>query len=64
MTTKFTDQQLKNFAAYVRVQESGRFNMFDPRARLLTGLGRDDYIFVMDNYTELQQQYEQQKASP
>lgn len=50
---EFTAGQLKDFHAYRKVQLSGRYNMFDPRARSLTGLERDGYLFVMKNYEEL-----------
>lgn len=53
MSTTFTPQQLSNFKRYLDIQKRGRYNMFDPRARQLTGLERDDYIFVMDNYEAL-----------
>ena len=54
MSTSFTPQQLKDFAKYVRVQKSGQYNMFDPRARTATGLSRKQFLFVMDNYMGLQ----------
>ena len=50
---EFTNQQLKNFARYVRVQMGGRYNMFDPRARAAAGMSEDEYIFVMENYDAL-----------
>jgi hypothetical protein len=52
-TTNFTPKQLSDWKAYERVRKSGRYNMFDPRARRLTGLIGNDYSFVMDNFTEL-----------
>ncbi len=50
---EFTNQQLQNFKKYVRVQMGGRYNMFDPRARAATGMDKDEYIFVMENYDAL-----------
>ena len=50
---EFTNQQLQNFKKYVRVQMGGRYNMFDPRARAATGMDKDEYIFVMENYSAL-----------
>jgi len=52
-TPQFTPQQLKDFAAYVKVQREGLFNMFDPRARGMTRMGRDEWVFVMENYAAL-----------
>lgn len=60
---QFTDQQLSNFHRYEQVRQGSRFNMFDPRARQLTGMERDEYLFVMENYVALEQAAEQQKAA-
>jgi PAS domain-containing protein len=38
------------FQAYEEVRKRGRFNMFDPRARELTGLSREDYLNIISNY--------------
>jgi len=50
---EFTFEQLAQFRRYERVRLGGPFNMFDPRARALTGLTREQYSFVMNNYSEL-----------
>ena len=50
---EFTFIQLENFRRYEEVREEGLYNMFDPRARELTGLSEKDYIFVMNNYSDL-----------
>ena len=47
----------QKFLAYERVRREGRFNMFDPNARMLTGLSKEDYIWVMNNYSELNAKY-------
>lgn len=51
---KFSPKQIKDFNTYVKVQMRGRYNMFDPRAREATGLSKEEYAFVMDNYSELE----------
>ena len=51
----FTPKQLRDFKAYVKVQCSGKWNMFDHAARTATGLSADEYTFVMKNYAALQQ---------
>lgn len=51
----FTKTQLAAFRAYEIVRKSGRFNMFDPRARQATGLSDDNYSFVMKYYTDLRE---------
>lgn len=51
---KPTEEQ---FNQYRRVQFQGSFNMFDPQARLSTGLDKDVYIQCMEKYEELEQEY-------
>jgi hypothetical protein len=51
----FTQEQLNNWEAYERVRKGGKWNMYDPRARQATGLERNDYLFVLKNYTELKE---------
>lgn len=40
----------EDFMAYEEVRKRGRFNMFDPNARALTGLSREKYINIITNY--------------
>lgn len=51
---KVTKQE---FAEYVRVQMSGLFNMFNPHARLATGLSREKYLYIIKNYAALKEKY-------
>ena len=53
MKTKFTEEQIRNWRAYERVRTGGKYNMFDNRAIKSSGLTRPDYLFVMENYSEL-----------
>ena len=55
-TKKFTKEQIIDWKNFERVRSGGRFNMFDPRARVSTGLSPKEYSFVMDNYGELKNQ--------
>lgn len=50
---KFTPQHIADFKKYLKVQKSAKYNMLDSRARTATGLDRDDYLFVIQNYEEL-----------
>ena len=50
----FTSKQLQDWRRYEEVRSEGRFNMFDSRARELTGLDQDEYTFVMKNFSELE----------
>ena len=48
------------FKAYLKVQKSGKVNMFDWRgvSSLSRGvLGKEDIIDIMDNYTKYQKEY-------
>lgn len=51
----FAKRQLNQFKSYERVRKDGHYNMFDSRARLATGLTKDEYLFVMENYSELKE---------
>lgn len=53
--TEFTQAQIATWVAYEAVRERGRYNMYDPRALQATGLTRDEYVFVMDNFDALKQ---------
>ena len=47
----------EEFKKYVQVQKSGLWNMFDPQALKATGLDKDTYFSVMDNYKKLSEMY-------
>jgi len=58
----FTPKQLTNFREYVRIQRNGRFNMFDPRARGATEQTREEWVFNMEYYKELEAALEVKQA--
>jgi len=45
------------FAQYCDIQETGAYNMLDPRARELTTLSKGQWIFVLKNYSDLKNKY-------
>lgn len=48
----------EQFESYVEIQESGITNMMNVRyVSDLTGLTRDECIYIMQNYTELSKLY-------
>lgn len=47
----------KQFQAYERVRRSGRYNMFDPRARRETGLSGETYSAIVKCYRQLIEKY-------
>jgi len=50
---EFTQEQLSDFARYVRVQKSAKYNMMSPSAVAATGLSHERYVFCIDHYDEL-----------
>ena len=57
---RFNPEQitLEDFNAYKEVQESGEYNMFDPRARLETGLNETTYLTIIRHYEGLAKKFE------
>ena len=43
----------KDFLEYKRVQKNGSFNMWDPRAREMTNLSKDQWSRIMKEYVKL-----------
>ena len=52
---EITAQDFKN---YVDVQMGGQYNMFDPNARIAAGLTKKQFMVIMKNYEELEEQYQ------
>ncbi len=47
-----------DFIKYLDVQKSGVTNMFDVRnVMALTGLSKEQIIYIMENYSELKEKY-------
>ncbi len=61
MTTTYNKVSIANWKRFEKVRAGGKYSMFDPRARRLTGLDLDSYAFVMKNYSELRTAAEEQK---
>lgn len=54
----FKEINLKEkFRKYELVRQQGRYNMFDNRSIVLSGLSKEDYIYIMKNYNELVNKY-------
>jgi len=53
----FTDAQMANFKKWVKLQNTGRFNMLDPRARTAMSMSEEDHLFVLEHYEEMLTQY-------
>jgi hypothetical protein len=47
----------EQFDKFRNVQYGGKFNMYDPNARLMSGLDQSTYFDIMKKYEELQKLY-------
>jgi len=47
----------KQFLAFEGVRRYGRWNMFDPMAKVASGLDKDTYFGVILHYVELKEKY-------
>tara|TARA_R110002051_G_scaffold94181_1_gene163917 strand:+ start:5070 stop:5237 length:168 start_codon:yes stop_codon:yes gene_type:complete len=45
------------FEEYVSVQEGGLYNMFDPNARAMTNLSKDEWVHIISNYNAYSEAY-------
>jgi hypothetical protein len=54
----FTEQQLKDWAAYEEVRLSGEFNMLDRRAAFAAGLSQHEHLFCIQYYDALKKAHE------
>ncbi|HAI42001.1 MAG TPA: hypothetical protein DCM40_29720, partial [Maribacter sp.] len=46
-----------DWRSYLAVQESGMFNMLDPRARQMTGMSKEVYMDIIKNYSDYARHY-------
>jgi hypothetical protein len=53
--TNYTKRQIADWRSFEKVRASGRFNMFDTRAREAAGLRREECLFVMLHYASLKE---------
>jgi hypothetical protein len=60
MSVQITEEDFKE---YKRVQQSGMFNMFDPRAREMTNLSKDQWIRIMKEYDKLDKAWSEDNES-
>ena len=54
---KLTSITEEEFECYLRVQKSGRYNMFDPLAVNATGLSKEKYAYILEKYSDLMIEY-------
>lgn len=51
------EKQKRMYNSYERVRTEGRFNMFSKEAQICTGLTREEYVYVMEHYSELRNEF-------
>ena len=49
----------KDFRAFAEVRKSGLYNMFDPKAREMTHLSKEQWVEIMKQYAELENKYKE-----
>lgn len=55
---KFSKTQLNNWWSYEKIRRSGKYNMFDRLAQIVSGLTEEEYFFCIDNYSLLKRAFE------
>lgn len=50
---QFSEQQLKDFRSFVKVQKSNRYNMLGTQAQAAVGIATERYLFVIEHYDAL-----------
>ena len=53
----------EKFDEYKKVQMSGMFNMFDPRAREMTDLSKEEWVTIMQEYEKLDEAWSDKDES-
>lgn len=53
----------EEFEKYLRVQESGEYNMLDSAARARTGLPRNVYLEILRSYDKLSEKFKKGESS-
>jgi hypothetical protein len=59
---QFTEGQIMNWVLYELIRSGSVYNMLDPRAIKMSGLSKEDYMFVINNYDALKAAYSTTKA--
>ena len=58
MAEKTVNVDMLDFVKYLDVRDSGVTNMFDLRnVTALTGLSKEQIIYIMENFSELEEKY-------
>ena len=53
----------EKFDEFKRVQMSGAYNMFDPKAREMTDLSKDEWVTIMQEYKKLDEAWSDKDES-
>ena len=47
----------EDFEAYEEVRQEGMYNMLSPNAILMSGLDKQTYLEILQNYSELKEKF-------
>ena len=53
-TEPFTERQIEAWREFEEVRQSGAVNMMMPQVRDLCGISREEHMFILENYSELE----------
>lgn len=59
---KFGTKQMYNFENYLKLQHSGETNMVSSKVCEVLGISKEEHRFILDNYNEMLQEYEELKV--
>ena len=59
---QFDDKVMRNFELYLNLQKSGEINMVSSRVQDMLGISKDEHLFIMNNYSELLNAYNELKV--
>lgn len=57
MNERIIDITKDKFNQFQTVREDGSYNMFDPRARAMTDLTKDEWVTIMQEYEKLEKHW-------
>lgn len=53
-TPEVSKEQMED---YIRVQKEGLYNMLSPEARQLTDMSREEWMYIIKNYSAIRKYY-------
>lgn len=60
--SKYEAKIMYNFEKYLDLQSTGAVNMVSPKVREILGISESEHRFILQNYSELKQEYDELKV--